>query len=325
MAPSSTKTDGVRPRSEPEWHSVAAPAADLPAALRGTVGPERVLQALQDLERIKTRHAGWMRDVHVDLVRRLNRDAASGQAPEPFDESLWYRGAHLDVLRDNPLVERIGSGLTTLTVAAADLAASADANGQLPTDAFARCLDIAVEISAGLQQLIGDTWNLLASIDPLTGLGNRPAMLRRLAIESDRHARENQPCCVAMLDLDHFKAVNDTHGHVVGDTVLRSVASLLAASVRPYDAVFRYGGEEFLLCLPNADLRTAWAIAERLRLKVASWSIPIAKGAGLRTSVSIGIAPLSSAQSVEATLERADAALYAAKSRGRNCVVVRNA
>ncbi|MDS4011079.1 MAG: GGDEF domain-containing protein, partial [Defluviicoccus sp.] len=111
----------------------------------------------------------------------------------------------------------------------------------------------------------------------------------------------------------------------VGDTVLRSVASLLAASVRPYDAVFRYGGEEFLLCLPNADLRTAWAIAERLRLKVAGWSIPIAKGAELRTSVSTGIAPLSSAQSVEATLERADAALYAAKSRGRNCVVVRNA
>ena len=325
MAPSSTKTDGVRPRSEPEWHSVAAPAADLPAALRGTVGPERVLQALQDLERIKSRHASWMRDVQVDLVRRLNRDAALGQVPEPFDESLWYRGAHLDVLRDNPLIERIGGGLTTLTAATADLAASADANGQLPTDTFARCLDVAVEISAGLQQLIGDTWNLLASIDPLTGLGNRPAMLRRLAIESDRHARENQPCCVAMLDLDRFKAVNDTHGHVVGDTVLRSVASLLAASVRPYDAVFRYGGEEFLLCLPNADLRTAWAIAERLRLKVASWSIPIAKRAELRTSVSIGIAPLSSAQSVEATLERADAALYAAKSRGRNCVVVRNA
>ena len=325
MAPSSTKGEGVRPRSDPEWHSVAAPAADLPAALRGTVGPERVLQALQDLERIKSRHAGWMRDVHVDLVRRLNRDAGSAQAPEPFDESMWHRGAHLDVLRGNPLIERIGIGLTTLAAAAADLATSADTSGRLPTEAFTSCLDEALEIAAGLQQLISETWNLLASIDPLTGLGNRPAMLRRLAIESDRHARENQPCCVAMLDLDYFKAVNDTHGHVVGDTVLRSVASLLAASVRPYDAVFRYGGEEFLLCLPNADLRTAWAIAERLRLKVAGWSIPIAKGAELRTSVSTGIAPLSSAQSVEATLERADAALYAAKSRGRNCVVVRNA
>lgn len=319
------RSGGQRPRTSGEWNRVAAPGADLPAALTGALGPERVVQALQDLEGIKARHAAWMRDVHVDLVRRLNRDYPRDQPLEAFDEALWLTGAHHDVLKDNPLVERVGSGLKTLDIAAAGLAASVDISGQLPTEAFARCLDEAVEIAAGLQQLIGETWNLLASIDPLTGLGNRPAMLRRLAIESDRHARENQPCCVAMLDLDRFKAINDTHGHVVGDTVLRSVASLLAASVRPYDAVFRYGGEEFLVCLPNADLRTAWAIAERLRLKVAAWSIPAAQGGEIRTSVSIGIAPLKSEQTVEATLERADAALYAAKSRGRNCVVVRNA
>lgn len=319
------RSGGQRSRTPGDWSRVAAPGADLPAALTGAIGPERVLEALQDLERIKTRHAAWMRDVHVDLVRRLNRDHAPAQPLQALDEALWHAGAHHDVLRDNPLVERVGSGLKSLDIAARELAARVDSSGQLPTEAFARCLDEAVEIACGLQQLIGETWNLLASIDPLTGLGNRPAMLRRLAIESDRHARENQPCCVAMLDLDRFKVINDTHGHVVGDTVLRSVASLLAASVRPYDAVFRYGGEEFLVCLPNADLRTAWAIAERLRLKVAGWSIPAAQGGEIRTSVSIGIAPLNSEQTVEATLERADAALYAAKSRGRNCVVVRNA
>ena len=147
-------------------------------------------------------------------------------------------------------------------------------------------------------------------------------MLNKLSVECDRHARHKMPCCVAMVDLDHFKQVNDTFGHPVGDTVLRSVASLLAAGVRPYDQVFRYGGEEFLMCLPNTDTRSAWAIVERLRLRLANWSIPIKDGKSLNVTASIGVAPLTSEDGVEAALERGDAALYAAKRNGRNCVHV---
>jgi len=149
-------------------------------------------------------------------------------------------------------------------------------------------------------------------------------MARKLAVERERQARNRQPCCVALIDLDFFKEINDTHGHKAGDTVLRSLASLLAVSIRPYDEVFRYGGDEFVVCLPNADTRAAWAIVERLRLRVARWSIPLRGDDRVRMTVSVGVAPLDHDRDVEAALEAADAALYAAKRNGRNCVHVRS-
>ncbi len=127
-----------------------------------------------------------------------------------------------------------------------------------------------------------------------------------------------------MIDVDRFKTINDTCGHLAGDSLLRSVASVLAASVRPYDMVFRYGGDEFVLCLPNTDLRLAWAVVERLRLKIAGWEVPLADGRHISTTVSIGVAPLSSDRSVEDTLDVADQALYAAKRLGRNRLCLRD-
>jgi diguanylate cyclase (GGDEF)-like protein len=141
-------------------------------------------------------------------------------------------------------------------------------------------------------------------------------------MECERHERGRQPCCVAVIDLDGFKPVNDTHGHTAGDVVLRSIAALLAAGVRPYDEVFRYGGDEFVLCLPSTDPRAAWAVVERLRLRIANWSIPLKSGSSLRMTVSIGVAPLTTDRGVEATLDLADKALYRAKRNGRNGICV---
>jgi diguanylate cyclase (GGDEF)-like protein len=127
-----------------------------------------------------------------------------------------------------------------------------------------------------------------------------------------------------MLDLDFFKEINDSWGHSAGDTVLKTVASMLTASVRTYDTVFRLGGDEFLLCLPSTDLRAAWAIIERLRLKVSVRPIDLKDSDTIKATLSIGIASLERELNVEAALERADAALYKAKRSGRNRVYVWN-
>ncbi|MGY3944848.1 sensor domain-containing diguanylate cyclase [Aeromonas tecta] len=152
--------------------------------------------------------------------------------------------------------------------------------------------------------------------DPMTGLFNRRAIQRLL----DEYLVEPKPLSVVALDIDHFKKINDSFGHDVGDQVIVSLAHLMRQDVRPDAALCRSGGEEFLLLLPNVTLKQAEAIAERLRLKVASHEM---ESAGCIT-ISLGVAHWSSHQGSDlgAVLKQADKALYEAKRQGRNRVVV---
>ena len=124
-----------------------------------------------------------------------------------------------------------------------------------------------------------------------------------------------------MIDLDHFKEINDRHGHAAGDVVLSLTAQCLQARVRPYDRVYRYGGEEFLVSMPQVTVDAAVDAAERLRAAVAAQQIHAAAGgAALQVTASFGVAALEAAAPVEASIDRADKALYQAKSAGRNRV-----
>lgn len=304
------------------WPLVAAPGADLPAALSGTPSPETFARALHELEEMAGRYDAWIAALVVDLTARLNAEQHLETPPEAPNGTALRDGACCIVLAGEPLLESLSARLRDLAEASTLFAECAGRDRRLATGDVAAFVRDATALERDLRRLSSAVWSRLADIDPLTGLGNRSAMLRRLAIEIERHQRARQPCSVAVLDLDRFKDVNDTYGHLAGDTVLRSIASLLAASVRPYDAVFRFAGDEFLICFPNADLRTAWAVAQRLRLRIAGWSIPVGKQQAITATISIGIAPLHPDGTVEHAVERADAALYAAKRRGRDCVVV---
>jgi diguanylate cyclase (GGDEF)-like protein len=123
-----------------------------------------------------------------------------------------------------------------------------------------------------------------------------------------------------MMDLDHFKAINDTYGHLAGDEVLATATSYVMENLRPYDKVFRYGGEEFLISMPNADLQTGHAAIERIRSGLAATVLASGNGKPVFATASFGITLLESDASVEDTLERADQAMYAAKAGGRNRV-----
>ncbi len=160
-----------------------------------------------------------------------------------------------------------------------------------------------------------------ASTDRLTGLKQRHVLVERLDRTIADCTMREEPLSVLMVDLDHFKAVNDRLGHEVGDQALRSVADTVVGSLRQTDIAARYGGEEFVILLPTAGDVEAAQVAERIRASVESAEIA---GLNDRLTVSVGIAHRAhdSGESGQQTVRRADRALYRAKRRGRNCVVV---
>jgi len=158
-----------------------------------------------------------------------------------------------------------------------------------------------------------------ASRDSLTGIWNRKAILDILDRELLRGERNRAAVGVIMADVDHFKAVNDSRGHAAGDFVLRIIATEIAAVVRPYDSVGRYGGEEFLIVAPGCGLSETWELAERVRSCVANCSV-IVGGNSVNVSLSLGIAAATSSVDSEKLLHEADTALYQAKDAGRDCV-----
>ena len=160
--------------------------------------------------------------------------------------------------------------------------------------------------------------------DPLTGLPNRRHFRAVLEREIDGVARSGEPALLLMLDIDHFKSINDTHGHVAGDLVLQAVAKCLAGCIRPMDSIARYGGEEFAVVLPNCLVSVGQAVAERIRQTVESLTIRISPVTSVRATISIGgaYAPEWVRSTAPLWIERADNLLYRAKSEGRNRVCI---
>jgi len=153
--------------------------------------------------------------------------------------------------------------------------------------------------------------------DPLTLAGNRRKFENNANLERDRHLRHNHSLCLAFVDIDHFKAINDKHGHDIGDQVLQSLVTYFTDIIRNIDMVYRWGGEEFIILLPETELNEALLVCERIRahiqttMKVEQDSI----------TVSIGVSQLREQESIKTLVKRADKLLYAAKNRGRNCVM----
>jgi two-component system, cell cycle response regulator len=157
-----------------------------------------------------------------------------------------------------------------------------------------------------------------ADRDPLTGMFNRRAILEALEHEASRSRREGKNLAVLMLDVDHFKQVNDKYGHLTGDQVLREVSRRMRHSLRDYETVGRYGGEEFLAIVCNADENVAHLVAERIRVAVSATQVITDRGS-FQVTISIGAACAKGARTNSSSMiSRADVALYQAKSQGRN-------
>lgn len=178
----------------------------------------------------------------------------------------------------------------------------------------------AIDFKLHVRNLQYELMSQICVIDHLTGAWNRYAMYSKLHQEKERLMRAGHPTTLCMMDIDHFKSVNDNHGHAVGDQVLKSVIDFCQSSLRTYDSIYRYGGEEFLFCLPDAEVDETRIVIERLCADLAKLPITLPDGENLSITASFGVASLSKMSSVEETIQEADHALLCAKSKGRDQV-----
>lgn len=227
------------------------------------------------------------------------------------DEDAGCRPVDLE-----PLVQDVRFGTTTMgRVAIQPLDCDAD---------VARLLDlIAAELGGPLRiaSLVEESQRL-AHYDPLTGIMNRRAFVERLSSELERARDHGGALSFMLLDVDHFKAINDTHGHKAGDRVLEEMGRLIPSVLPPKAAVARWGGEEFVVFLPGLTRSEALLVAERLRGAVEQREIQTDKGLSLSVTVSIGVADMLRGEPLESLVERADHAMYSAKVSGRNQVQI---
>ncbi len=177
----------------------------------------------------------------------------------------------------------------------------------------------AFKLSVSTMQFM--IYDYLFQVDPLTKTLNRTKLLSTLERERNRIAETGETCSIVMVDIDHFKSINDTYGHTVGDTVLVQTSLFLSSSLRPMDIIFRYGGEEFLMYLPGVGKKEALLILNRVRENLSNNKLIIATGKDIKITASFGMTTLTPHAEISESVDKADQALYAAKNSGRNRVV----
>jgi len=278
--------------------------------------------AIEALIAENDRRAAW--DVGSARVKRQNlsllADVMLGATLLLALAAVLYVGARIiePLARLTTTMRRLAQADWTAEVPATD---RPDEVGEMARaiQAFRRQGMAGEQATEALRELNADL-ERLAMVDPLTGVANRRYFYQRAAIEIGAAHRRRSPLACLMLDIDFFKSVNDEHGHAAGDQVLKRVAEICAAGIRPYDLLGRLGGEEFAVLLPDADPATAGMIAERLRVAISA-SPALVDGVALPVTVSIGVSVLAPADAaIDPLLDRADRALYQAKNSGRDRV-----
>jgi diguanylate cyclase (GGDEF)-like protein len=224
-----------------------------------------------------------------------------------------------------PVVMLTGSGSEEVAVQALQEGAV----GYLPKSSLSpkklvKTIDAALDKWTRLQQAMADKEKLerLATFDSLTGLYNRRAILGKLREVINLANRYKEDFSLSMLDIDHFKKVNDRYGHLTGDDVLEKVAALIRGNIRDTDIAGRYGGEEFIIVLPQTTLSSAWVVAERLRSIIEQAEMKDPAGNVFAITVSQGLAGWERGEDAHSLISRSDEALYKAKEKGRNRVQI---
>lgn len=268
-------------------------------------------------------HAAWLRLWHRAVICRIvdGGDALAEEASSFGNFSKWYTSEQDRELVSQQIFVELWDAFRAMRENGRALLPKAIAAGCLETaayDAFVQDIGdferLARRVRRAFQEAVVD-------LDPLTGARSRRNMMDELEREHARAQRMGTTFGLALCDVDHFKAVNDTHGHLAGDAVLLSVVSRIVSNLRPYDSIFRYGGEEFLIALPDSTLGTAVGIAERLCQTIRAAPILIEGGPAIDATASLGVCVVGRELPLSDAMERADRALYAAKEGGRNRVV----
>ena len=286
------------------------------------IGKQELQTTLQQLDQAIYNHEQWLKDLTRSIICKLpydNRDIAD-DAHRQCRFGQWYYSNPPQALRDHPAFVAIETehhhmhqlGTRLLLAAANEVIGS-------PRD-YDSFINAADRLHMEIYSLKQELEELLYNRDALTGAENRIGMLTRLRELRELVKRLTQQCSIVIMDLDHFKTINDTYGHPAGDQVLVAWVSYIKQHLRPYDRVYRYGGEEFLLSFPSTTLQIAQAVIERIRAGLTTVTIGTDETKAIMVTASFGITLLDPNVSVEESISRADTALYAAKMAGRNLV-----
>ncbi len=285
--------------------------------------PAALRSVLSELEQAGRDHLDWYTDVVRGIVCGLppDPDKLAPDADRRCRFGRWYHGDAPGELREHAACTALAAEHERVHCAATALlegAAHARADGTL-FDAFEAA---SRRLRLELDSLRHEIESALRARDPVTGAHGREDVVPKLGELRELARRRVQRSCIAFVDLDRFKTINDTHGHALGDEVLAGVVRFIAGRLRPYDQVFRYGGDEFLITLPGVDLAAAHAVIDRIRAALEQATLAVAPdGDAVRITVSCGLASIDPDLEVAESIDRADRALMLAKAAGRNRVI----
>lgn len=269
-------------------------------------------------------HAEWLRKWHRAVVCGLppDREVVSRHGPEISRFGTWFDLNSRRGLLGQPAFQRLWAAHVAVREMGRGLALRAVDGEKLPARDYDAFMEKSENFTVTGRRILEAFQRALFDLDPLTGVHNRRSMMTELDRERQRALRTGKALCLCLCDIDHFKDVNDRHGHLVGDSVLLAIAGRLIANLRPYDSIYRFGGEEFLLAFAETDPGQAAAIAERLRIAVCAKDVVVDAAVALPVTASFGLCMVEASTTLETTIQRADAALYRAKRDGRNRVAL---
>lgn len=284
--------------------------------------PTSAQDVLQAMDRALDDHRIWLQQWHRSVICReaLPDEIADENPAKQTRIGLWLAHHRGEGLLQQAAFAELEKALADVCDFGRFLALRSQDGKPIPTEDYDAFLAKSDDFVLQARRIQDAFRKAVSELDPLTGLHNRHVMMQELAAEYERTVRSKGQCCIALADLDHFKAVNDDYGHAVGDQVLVAAAGRFLSRLRPYDAIYRYGGEEFLILLPNANPGTAISVLERLRHALADRPITVEGGQDLAVTSSFGVALMEGSVPLKTVIEHADTALYKAKETGRNRV-----
>lgn len=288
---------------------------------------EQVERLTEEIEVIIAAHLAWFRRLNKALVfgDALSLDET---APEAYRHSAfgkWYYRAEPHPLAEYGEFQALAPIQQAMHSAASQVLNDCRQGCRPMREEYDRCIDLSLKLNTQLRHLQLEVIGELLATDTLTGAFTRRGMIGKLQGEQERALRIQRPCSICLLDFDRFKRVNDELGHPAGDAVLRQGIRYVISALRKYDSIFRFGGEEFLICLPGTPLTDAQQVIERIRAGLELLPIALPSGETYHATASFGLAEMHLRRPVEDSIDAADQALYQAKEAGRNRVAVSRA
>lgn len=273
------------------------------------------------LARAVDEHTDWFIAWHrLAFIDHRTRSLQVTDLPQPESFAAWRQEAVSVLSQDQPAIEKLAATHEQLHTLARLILMKTPDHQPVSEEDYKAVVDKYRDLIQGLRRL-EQAFALMASrMDPLTGLRTRVDMQDELQREMSRFDRNGKSFCLAIIDIDHFKKVNDVHGHNAGDKVLMAVANHISRGLRAFDDAYRLGGEEFLLCLKEADKIAGLTVLERLRLGLMRKPVLLDDGTSLSVTASFGMVVSTPDTTIETMMARADQALYRAKNDGRNCI-----